>query len=241
MKKMWLACLGIIALSANAQAETIPAPRFNANDTWTYQTTVENHSGWHQSHVESSVLHLAGDSLAVSNKPVGSTMPPTEKLVGADWSRSRSINGRDTLVNRPLAFPLSVGKSWTVDYTEEHPNREFTSRRWHTTYKVVGWDDVTVPAGTFNALKIEAENDWSGILAPAITSAAGTRVDAQGAVAVAQSNRTAPGPISGRTYKAFWYVPSVKRWAKSVEEYYDPNGVRVERYTDELEAFKPAN
>jgi hypothetical protein len=42
---------------------------------------------------------------------------------------------------------------------------------------------------------------------------------------------------SGRTYKAFWYVPEVRRWVKSVEEYYASSGVRNEKYTGELESF----
>jgi hypothetical protein len=35
-------------------------------------------------------------------------------------------------------------------------------------------------------------------------------------------------------------VPEVKRWVKSVEEYYGSGGVRNERYTGELESFKLA-
>jgi hypothetical protein len=44
--------------------------------------------------------------------------------------------------------------------------------------------------------------------------------------------------VTGRTYKAFWYVPEIGRWVKSVEEYYGSNGVRNERYTAELESYK---
>ena len=47
--------------------------------------------------------------------------------------------------------------------------------------------------------------------------------------------------VAGRTYKAFWYVPEVRRWVKSVEEYYGSGGVRNERYTDELESFQLAD
>jgi hypothetical protein len=32
----------------------------------------------------------------------------------------------------------------------------------------------------------------------------------------------------------------VKHWVKSVEEYYSNGGARNERYTQELESFKPA-
>jgi hypothetical protein len=56
-----------------------------------------------------------------------------------------------------------------------------------------------------------------------------------------QVENTAERQTSGRLYKAFWYVPEVKRWVKSVEEYYSSGGVRNERYTQELESFKPGD
>ncbi len=77
-------------------------------------------------------------------------------------------------------------------------------------------------------------------MAPAMTSSAGGRVDAEGAVSFAQTNRTSQSTDSGRTYHAFWYAPSVKRWVKSVEEYYSANGLRTSSYKDELEAYKLA-
>ncbi|MCW2236195.1 hypothetical protein [Azospirillum canadense] len=63
----------------------------------------------------------------------------------------------------------------------------------------------------------------------------------QGSVTmITKAQNTRATTATGRTYKAFWYVPDVKRWVKSVEEYYGDNGVRNERYTNELESFKPA-
>jgi len=55
---------------------------------------------------------------------------------------------------------------------------------------------------------------------------------------VTQVEKTVAREASGRTYKAFWHVPEVKRWVKSVEEYYSSGGIRNERYTQELESFK---
>lgn len=240
MRSIWLAVAGVL-LAAGAQAQTVAAPALRANDTWTYQTTVENRSGWHQTRIESTVLRAGPGVIALSNRPAGSTMPPTEQLIDADWSRFRSVNGHETVVNRPLAFPLSIGKTWEVEYTEDHPNRQHSSEHFRSVYKVTGWEDATVPAGTFHALKIEADGDWSAALAPAVAAVAGTRLDAQGATTVMQSNRITPKTISGRTYKAFWYVPVVRKWVKSVEEYYDANGMRNERYTDELESYKVAD
>ena len=165
-------------------------------------------------------------------------MPPVEHIAGADWSRSRSVNGQQTIINQPLSFPLADGKSWIVDYTEAELNRLHSSEHFKTTYTVVGAEDVTVPAGTFHAIKIEAEGEWTATMAAAQSNLTGTRTDATGATTVTQSNKVQPKTFSGRLYKAFWYVPSVKRWAKSLEEYFDANGVRSERAVEELESFK---
>jgi hypothetical protein len=221
-------------------AQSFPAPKVSADDTWTYQNTDETRGGWRQTRIETTVVRAGSSGILISNKPVGSTMPPTEGLVGPDWSRMRSVNGRQTVVNRPFAFPLSIGKSWEIDYTENQPNRQHSSEQWHSVYKVMGWESVTVPAGTFRALKIEAEGTWSAVIAPSVGTVAGSRVDARGATTVMQSGRTTAAPISGRTYKAFWYVPAVKRWVKSEEEYYDTGGIRSERHLGELTSYKVA-
>jgi hypothetical protein len=187
------------------------------------------------------VEHAGANSIAISNKVVGSTNPPSEMLTGPDWRRIRSVNGQQTVVNRPLSFPLSVGKAWDVEYTEDHPNRLHNSEHFKTAFKVAAWEDVTVPAGTFHALKIEGDGEWMAVMAPAVSAVAGARVDAFGSTAVTQTGRTLATTASGRIYRAFWYAPEVKRWVKSVEEYYSSTGVRNERYTDELESYKVSN
>ena len=55
-----------------------------------------------------------------------------------------------------------------------------------------------------------------------------------------QSRKVTPQSATGRLYKAFWYVPEINRFVKSVEEYYSAGGVRNERYTDELDSYKIA-
>ena len=239
MRAIFLA-LASVAASAAAQAETVPAPNLALNDCWTYQQTVEDRTGWHQSRVEFSVTRTGSPLIALSSKPVDSTMPATDSLGRSDWSRYRSVNGHDTLVNRPFAFPMSTGKSWQVEYSEDHPNRAHSSEHFKTEFKVVGWEDVTVPAGTFHALKVEGNGEWQAAIAPAVQAAAGARTDGQGSTFVMQNNRITATTVSGRTYKAFWYVPGVKRWVKTTEEYYDSNGIRNERFGDELESYKVA-
>ena len=228
---------GLLATSP-ARAQSVSPPHVVAGDTWTYVVTTEDRGGWRQNRAQSTVERASATSIAVETRVVGSTMPPSERLMGADWSRMRSVNGHETVVNRPLTFPLAPGRSWTVEYVEDHPNREHATERFRSPYKVLGWEDVTVPAGTFHALKIEAEGEWSATLAPAVGSVSGARVDAQGSTTLVQTNRVTAATATGRTYKGFWYAPEVKRWVKSVEEYYDANGRRTERHAEELESYR---
>lgn len=237
MSKHYIVALAL-AWPAVAQAQTLTMPTVEPDDSWTYVNTVEIGSTWRQTHQQVTVDHTSADTIATSNTVVGSTQPPVERLAGRDWSRVRSVNGQQMVVNRPLDFPLSTGKTWVVEYTEDHPNRQHSSEHFRTPYRVVGWESVSVPAGTFRALKIEADGEWSATLAPNLTSSSGARVDAEGALSFAQTSRTMPSTGSGRTYHVFWYAPSVKRWVKSVEEYYSTNGTRTSSYKDELEAYK---
>jgi hypothetical protein len=62
--------------------------------------------------------------------------------------------------------------------------------------KVVGWEEVTVPAGTFRALRIEAEGPFE-------------RVDM---------------PIVGTAKEVMWYVPQVKRYVKWTFENWNVRG-----------------
>ncbi len=229
----WIA-LALLLLAAGARAQSLDLPTIREGDSWTYQSTVEDRAGWRRTEAETVVVRASRDEIELSSKPVGSSMPPRDRLTGPDWSRIRSVDGRELVVNRPLSFPLRIGKSWVVEYSEDHPNRQHSSEHVRATYTVVGWQDVDVPGGHFHALKIEASGQWSAVMAPAASAFAASRVDPQGATAVTTTTRTIPSRATGRIYKAFWYVPAVKKWVKLVEEVYDPNGVRTVRDTDEL-------
>jgi hypothetical protein len=75
-------------------------------------------------------------------------------------------------------------------------------------------------------------------LEPAQTVTQGAQSNADGTSMSTQVQKIKERTVTGRTYKAFWYVPEVKRWVKSIEEYYGSGGVRNESYTGELEGFK---
>lgn len=229
----------VVALFVTTAAgEVVERPVIKPNDSWTYTNTIEKNAGWRQTHDEITVVRANETEILVTIQEAGSKIPPKEQLTGPDWSRFRSVNGHEKVVNRPFTFPLSPGKTWELEYTEDHPNREYLRQQFHSNYKVVGWEQVKVPAGTFLALKIEAQGQWTADLAPSVSASASTRVDNAGSISVTRANKSAAQTATGRTYKAFWYVPEVKRYVKTVEEYFGPDGVRNERYSYELDSFK---
>jgi len=230
----------VVCMSAGAQS--LDRPEVRPGDSWVYRATSEKGpSGWNQVRNQVTVTRVTSSSIYFTIKQSDSTQPGREVYAQSDWARVRDVNGHETVVNRPLQFPLSAGKSWNLTYQEQNPNPQFKSEKWDYKFVVVGYEEVQVPAGTFHALKIEAEGTWSAEIAPAESVVQGAQSNAGGTTMSTQTRKTAPHEASGRLYRAYWYVPDVKRWVKAVEENYSSGGVRNERFTDELESFKAGN
>lgn len=241
MNKTTIAALAALALCGAAQAQAPERPAIKAGDTWTYRNTKETApSGWTQTRDDYIVTRATATSIYFTVRAAGSTQAPQDLVFGADWSRVRNVNGKETTVNQPLAFPLATGKTWTIEYHEDHPNKAHRFEEVKNVYTVVGSEKVTVPAGTFDAIKIEAEGHWRAEMEPTSTVVQGAQTTAAGTSMQTEARKVVAEPAEGRTYKAVWYVPAQRRWVKSVEEYYNGNGVRNERYTSELEASKLA-
>jgi hypothetical protein len=242
MQKSWITAAAVLCASI-AHAQTVAQPMLQPQDSWTFRRTTETRPDvWRQVHFEGTVLRSSADTMLIQNKEVDSPTPPREILIDSDWSAFRSIGGKETVVHRPFTFPMSVGKTWDLEFTDDHPNnKNHKSETRKLKYRVVGWEDVEVPAGKFKALKIEAEGSWSGEIAPRTTASIANQANAQGTTAIAQTTNVKEETVTGRLYQAYWYAPDVKREVKSVEENYDTNGVRSARFTNELESYKVAH
>jgi hypothetical protein len=241
MKTTWIAAAALCANTALAQ--TVAPPVLQPQDTWKYRRTTETRPDiWRQVHFEGTVLRNSASTMLIQNKEVDSPNPPREILIGSDWSSFRSLGGKETVVHRPFTFPMSVGKTWDLEFTDDHPgNKSHKSETRRLKYRVIDWEDVEVPAGKFKALKIEAEGSWSGEIAPQTTASSASQAGAQGTTAVVQTVNVKAETVTGRLYQAYWYAPEVKREVRSVEENYDTNGVRTARFTNDLESYKVAN
>ena len=229
-----LVCLPSLA----AAASVAEAPKLNADDSWTMHTTVDNRqTGWSDKHYEIKVARVTSSHIFQETKQVGSSQAPVEMILGPDWSRARNVNGTETTVNRPLTFPLSMGKSWSIDFTEQNPNKNEKSVRWQNNYKITDYGTVETPAGKFEAFKIEVEGNWTSVREPQQSVTQGVQVAGGNTTMVTQSNKTGQQTITGNIYREYWYSPEVKHIIKSVEESFSSDGTRFEKTTEELETY----
>lgn len=241
MKTILPGLLGLI-LSLPVMAATIEAPSVKAGDTWVYRNTMESGAtDWKQRQDVMTVSRVTSTSIYFTIKQKDSSLPEKQIVTDLAWSRIRDVDGVQTTVNKPLSFPLEAGKSWKIQYTEQHPNKLLKSQTFDSRYTVTGDESIEVPAGKFNAIKIEEEGIWVSELEPSQSVLINTRSQQNNTTSVAQVNKSVAEKKSGRTYKAFWYSPEVKRFVKTVEEYYGANGIRAQRFTNELMSYKLAN
>lgn len=234
---MGFTCVAL-TICVSAQAQDIDRPPVQIGDAWTYHLTNEGGAGFKEAQQVYEVTRTTASLIYFDVRQVGSQQPPKSLYEGVDWRRMRAVNGTETVVNEPLQFPLSTGKHWNVHFREERPNKVHAWEEFDETYTVVGVEHVEVAAGKFDAIKIEVEGKWKAETVPASTVSAAAQ-GASGASSIGTQIDTVPAhQAEGRTYKAYWYVPTVRRWVKSVEEYYSAGGDRNERDTSELASYQ---
>lgn len=108
---------------------------------------------------------------------------------------------------QPLSFPLSNGKTWHFKYSI--PSKQLSVTQTAT---VEGWETVKVPAGTFGAMRVNHEGNYSA--------------------------RTNDWSWTGRISETYWYSPEAQRIVK--REYQDTNGEGQiwDQWRDELVEIK---
>jgi hypothetical protein len=107
-----------------------------------------------------------------------------------EWTAIAGFRNVSTLASHELKFPLRVGDAYSFVHEYHRKSDEQVWGRTHYDMKVVGWEDVTVPAGTFRALRIEGIGVGRGM------------------------RGTQARPFEHRT--TIWYAPEVNRKVKSI-------------------------
>lgn len=162
-----------VALAAPATSAPRPAPVVTVGqpperpaiahgDRWQYQVT-DLYTGI-KHHVAMEVQSVTENRIYTQNAPVNMTSADSRVQGGAiqvwdrNWNLLREGNTDYSSPYPEMQFPLTHGKKW--DNEIRYP---FLGGDWRqqNTGHVVGWEKLTVPAGTFDTIKIEIRGFWN--------------------------------------------------------------------------------
>jgi hypothetical protein len=219
-----------------------PAPEYTVGDSWVFDQTVEKGpTGFAQVRLDLAIERLDGETMIVGLKRDGAPVAFEDHVVGADWSQRELADGQEMVTTRPFTVPLTVGQSWTVDYVDSTRRGGQISNHVHRTYRAVGWRDVTVPAGAFRAIEVQADGiDDATVEVPA-AAVGGAFASSTGTTSVSHAQRGGQGHVIRKTHDELYYVPQIKNYVKSIEEQYNTDEVQIFSKTRVLVAFKPAS
>jgi len=180
---------GVLSLVAHAQdPDVVKAPYIEVGDCWTYAVKGFFRRGWIDSYRECVTYIDTQKNLVICVATLRPTGEEVETAYTLTWGTIADVGGH---VNKPpveIRFPLRVAE--TYELTNEYydtPNGESAAGRVTRKVTVVGWEDVTVPAGRFRALRIETVGRW-------------------------ESKPGGTGPVK----TTFWYAPAANRTVKSI-------------------------
>ena len=237
-----VAALSVAALPVAARAAEpaeVAAPQLHEGDSWVFDRTLERGTtGFMRGRKDVRIESIDADGMVVGVKPDGAPVNFQDHLEGTDWSKRRNVDGKEVVIGRPFAFPLSIGKSWTADYDDSAPRGNQLSARFHAAYRVAGWADVTTPAGVFHALKIEVVTNVEAHMAASTSTAVAGSAGAADAATAAQVTRLPDRMVHETWREQLFYVPELKYYAKFVSERYNADEVRILRDTELLAAYK---
>jgi hypothetical protein len=202
--------------SSTGPRDASTSPRPKPGDTWAYRS----HSIW-KNVPERTFQHHA---LVVSDSEIKESMSLSGAATPVDTQTFRNtpsvIERRLQGVTRQefspflLAFgSVDVGRVWKSLKIPEEADPFFTG--WYTEAKVIGWERVTVPAGSFNAIRVDVQSARRGTGNPAMASAELARI-----------------------FQSIWFVPEVKRPVKEVRTTYAVGGNRLDQDTYDLVEYR---
>jgi uncharacterized caspase-like protein len=182
-------------------------PRFHVGENWVYKVTDRDYTVVRE---RKTVLRVE----SVTDKEVRvRTGSKTYFLYNLEGDLLANVpgDGIERKFDPPIqvyAYPLEPGKSWQGKYkTTRGDGKVFDNDRSTT---VGGWEEVTVPAGTFKALKVSALTYY----------------------------RRTDGGGGGKIIVNYWYAPEAKRAVRVEDVNISNSGVVQQDLTSELISYK---
>ena len=206
---MRLLAAAVLALPFACAAQAVPRPEVKVDDSWTYRRMDYDANQPRGLYTMRAVFAERGVIQMVST--YGRKEGEVDTTYTADWNAVTTVGRVFNPHTGWFRFPLQVGDSYKASFETIVPKKEANSRHQRDV-KVVGWEEITVPAGRFRALKIVSEGHFQ-------------RID---------NTR-----ISGTSRNVIWYVPEVKRWVKITLENRPQTGRGGGEFTgEELVGYK---
>lgn len=144
--------------------DNIAAPQLNIGDSWTYQL-IDMLSGSVKEKYTRRLTAIRGDELAFGNaitdKSLNLLRTMREGKTISNWTPRRPT----------YDFPLQPGKTWSGNGTID--NERLTSEHAYT-FRVVRQEQVLVPAGVFDTLRVEGMSKYKSVMKKDGVSGTGT-------------------------------------------------------------------
>src|SRR5262245_40335470 len=139
--------------------EQAPAPSLKEGDTWQFNisrkgqvgTTTDQTQGTYELSVAQGAVKIYAVNGSQKNEMPIQPSGPSQELL-------RLVGKSDQQPD--LKFPLSVGQKWTYEY-EYRPAGQVRDQRRSAEVTVAGTEQMTTPAGAFQAYKLVKSEHWS--------------------------------------------------------------------------------
>lgn len=154
--------LCLVALTINPistlAAEAPERPDWVVGETWSFRSTDARDPSVSRTE-EFKVLTKSADGYDVARK--SSRDGESVQRITPAFTAVTQVGDTPARERKFIDWPLTLGKTWTFDYFE--PSRRYPGKIYHYTLtaKVVGREEVVVPAGKFEAFKIEYDGRFT--------------------------------------------------------------------------------
>ena len=179
MKKSILVMFLVVFIPAIIYAQDkIDAPAWNIGDRWVLgDEVVITVSSADQNTISLKYTIGGRDSVIIYEKP------SLSRLYYVARDKRINYEGRN---KKLFNFPMEIGKSWQDKYVEKPTSLGAKETTYIETFTPLGWEEITVGAGKFKAVKLEYKQERLG--------------------------QTGSQPKEGKVL--YWYSPDVKYMVK---------------------------